>query len=160
MKKARLTTKSKPWVAASMGIVGPPREEGAEADQDDNEEVWPDIEWDNEQEEDVEEDPFDLGNLEMNGNVREVIPPSVPQPEFKLEEELGAVLELDLSAEDLAKQVLEHQLGIPPSREVTETDSRSLQEKLLDKWKAKQLEKASGVPQAAASSSEASRWWE
>jgi hypothetical protein len=160
LKKARLTSKSKPWVAASMGIIGPPRAEGAEADQDENEEAWPDIDWDNDKEEDLEEDPFELGNLEMDGNVREVIPPSIPQPEFNLEDELGAVLELDLTAEELAIGVLEHQLGIPPAIEVVETDPRSLQEKLLDKWKAKQLEKASGAPQAASSSSEASRWWE
>ena len=161
----RLTTKSKPWVAASLRILdshiaGDPVQE----DMDDLVAPVPDDSMENffdAEEEDEFEEALG-GDVDMNGNDIETVPVPAPSVYKDLEKDLEAVLNEDAPPAVVAREVLEHMIlagdsfGFVKSPE-PEADVRSLKEKLLDKWKAK---KSGIIVQSSSSSGDTCRWWE
>jgi len=165
VRKLRLTTKSKPWVAASSGIFDGPVAVDAQDNMELCEEPAPEDDsmenfFDAEEEDDFEEALG--GDVDMNGNDIETVPIPAPSVYNDLEKDLEAVLSEDAPPAVVAREVLEHMIlagdsfGFVKSPEPV-VDSRTLQEKLLDKWKAK---KSGTVVPASSSSSDAYRWWE
>ena len=105
-----------------------------------------------------EDDPFGEGAMDINGIDVEPVP-KISEPAFDLEGSLDSVLDLNQSPSQVAREVLEHVCGIKPSPEPSETDNRTLKEKLLEKWIAKKAGKSTDQP-ASSSSDGCHRWWE
>ena len=173
VRKLRLTTKSRPWVAAWRGILDSLSLAGAaQDDMDLCEEPVPDDDMEkilDAEEDDEFEDVFG-GNVDMSGNDQEAggEPPPAPASRvayLDLEKDLEAVLNEDVPPAVVAREVLEHVIlsgdsfGFVKSPE-PEVDNRSLKEKLLDKWKAKKSGAVVIASQPSSSSGDTYRWWE
>ena len=105
-----------------------------------------------------EDDPYGEGAIDINGI--DVVPvPKVSEPAFDLEGSLDAVLDLNQSPSQIAREVLEHVCGITPTPVPSESDNKTLKEKLLEKWIAKKAGKSIDQP-ASSSSDGCHRWWE
>jgi len=158
LKKIRLTKKSSPWVAASSGILGPPSDEVQEDAVNEAFPSEPDEDMVEMEEDEYEDDPYGEGAIDING--MDVAPvPEVPEPAFDLEGSLDAVMDLNQPPSQVAREVLEHVCGILPPPVPSESDNRTLKEKLLEKWIAKKSGKATEQP-ASSSSDGCHRWWE
>ena len=105
----------------------------------------------------------------MNGNDQEAgDPPPAPAPHatyLDLEKDLEAMLDEEVPPAVVAREVLEHiilsgeSFGFVKAPE-PEVDSRSLKEKLLDKWRAKKSGIVVTASQPSSSSGDTYRWWE